>query len=199
MGMRRVGTTHLAMRLQPRHARSRRCQLKAGTATVERALTAARAARALAGLDAHRHPSGAPLPARTTAWTSAARAGSHPALRAPAQRAVVQPRCWTPRHRPGWLPALRFVSGGLRPASLTCTPTSFFAWARIGAWTAPEQGRPLRRCGNPPGDGCAFASGPAPAGPARCPHGSGSDYTPEDVPIKRRTRSVSCCSNSTVS
>jgi len=29
--MRRVGTTHLAMRLQPRHARSRRCQLKAGT------------------------------------------------------------------------------------------------------------------------------------------------------------------------
>lgn len=118
------------------------------------------------------------MPARTTAWTSAARAGSHPGCRAPVQRAVALALRWTLCRHPGWLPALRFVSGGLRPASLTCTPTSFFAWARTGARTAPEQGRPLQRCGNPPGGGCAFASAPAPAGAARCPAAAAPTHPP---------------------
>jgi hypothetical protein len=132
VGLRKLSPTYRAASSRP------------GLRAVEHALTAARAASALAGLGSHRHPSLAPLPARTTAWTSAARAGS----------------------------------GGLRPASLTCTLTSFFAWARTDAWTAPEQGGPPQRCGNPPGGGCAFASAPTPAGAARCPAAAAPTHPP---------------------
>jgi hypothetical protein len=79
-------------------------------------------------------------------------------------------RGWSPLRTLGWLPALRFVSGGPHASrlSLGCAPEPSRGWGRAGAWTAPRWPRLPRRCGNPPGGGCAFASAQG-GGPLRHP------------------------------
>jgi len=166
--MRRVASTHLAMRLQPADARSRGCQH----------LPAARLTRCFTRLGP---------PASSRGWTplvlrpiqrrflpapppsSACRAGGHPAFRTPAQRAVVQPRCWTHRQHAGWPPALALRQRRTsRPAG--CGPVTL---VRLGPHQPLGPGlrgcRLPRPCGVHAGARRTFGSAPAPAGTDRCP------------------------------
>jgi len=92
------------------------------------ALKAAGAARALCGLDALRLPSWAPLPARHTAFVGASR--RKPPQSAGSVLRTVARFELDARHQPGWLPALRFVSGGLRSLALPAPRPHASAWAR---------------------------------------------------------------------
>ncbi|SEL93861.1 hypothetical protein SAMN05216359_1303 [Roseateles sp. YR242] len=150
-GMRGVAMTHLPMRLQPQHARSRRCQ-RAGTAGGRnRCSSAARAARTFYGPDALRHPSWAPRPALHTACR-----------RRCAQEAT--PRC---EQRSPWPSFASRLDASSHPGVASCASlrqrrasvAARFLHPNLmrprgrgpGAWTAPARGRPPQRCGNPPG------------------------------------------------
>jgi hypothetical protein len=182
--------TRLATRLQPADARGRRrVRLQAGRSNV--CSSAAGAARTLSLLDAAPRPS---RPARLRARGSMQRR----CLPAPSteRRRVAQEahphsgqrascRCSLRAGRP---PLSRWAScASLRQrrasvARAPCTPTSFFAWARTGARTAPEQGRHPRTPSAHWG-GRSFASVPAPAWPARRP--------PATAPNSRSRRRLS--------
>lgn len=166
------------MRLQPRHARSRRCQLKAGTAGGRTcALEAARAARTLCGLDALRLPSLAPLPALRTSYVGAPRrkpprlsgaCSTWPLLSLCAGRfAAIQ----------GGFLRSRFGSGG--PHAYGCGPVTL---VRVGAHQPLGPGlrgcRLPRPCSGPTGVGRAYGSAPAPAGTARCPAAAAPTHPP---------------------
>lgn len=121
--------------------------------------------------------------------SSAFRAGSHPGLRAAFSVTVARFEL-DARHQPGWLPALRFGSGG---------PHAHLRGLRsrnpraAGAATAPWPGlrglRLPRRCVGPLGRALLRVS-TAPAGAARCPLGSGSNPSPR--PSQGRERVALC-------
>lgn len=70
----------------------------------------------------------------------------------------------------GWLPAHALRqrrTSRLYAVARAAVPSPSCGWGRTGAWTAPRCRRLPRRCGNPPGGGCAFASAQAPACAAR--------------------------------
>ena len=102
-------------------------------------------------------------------------------------------RGWTPRRILGWLPALRFVSGGLR--SLCSLHPNLMRSRRRepGAWTAPAQGRPLQALRV-----CPWAARPlrVSTGAGRCcplSCGSGSiDSHPSPRPSQGRGRVALC-------
>jgi hypothetical protein len=143
--------------------------LPASSGPDDRVLTAARAARTLAGLHAHRPPR---IPRRCLPYTPPA--VGVPRRKPPGVATSVHragPRFeLDARHHPGWLPALTLRqrrTSRLFAVARAAVPSPSCGWGRTGAWTAPRCCRLPRRCGNPPGGGCAFASAPAPAGAAR--------------------------------
>ena len=159
------------MRLSPRHARSRRCQLKPRLRAVERVLfggwgrTHTRSAgRPSSPVSIQRRCLHATPSERRRVAQEATPRGEQ---RAPCRSSL---RGWTPRRHPGWLPALRFVSG--EPHALAARGLRFQLHRARGRAPAPEQG--LDKPGSSGAaatrwGGCAFASTPAPAGDARRP------------------------------
>lgn len=112
----------------------------------DRVLTAARAVRTLAGLDAHRPPRIARRCLPCTPPAVGVPRREPPRDASSGLRGRRSLRGWTPRRTPGWLAALRFVSGGPHASSL---PIGLRSRHHRAAGAAPALGPRLDAAGLP--------------------------------------------------